>query len=87
MARALVAGPQILVLDEALSQLDAETARVVRERVAARGLTVVELTHRADLVPGPANVVVLDAGEVVESGRAADLRAAGGAFTQLEARN
>lgn len=87
VARALVAGPQILVLDEALSQLDAETARVVRERVAARGLTVVELTHRADLVPGPANVVVLDAGEVVESGRAADLRAAGGAFTQLEARN
>ena len=74
------------MLDEALSELDAETARRVRERVAALGVTVVELTHRADLVPGEASVVVLDGGRVVEQGRAAALREAGAAFTHLEAR-
>lgn len=86
LARALVARPEVLVLDEALSQLDAETARRVRERVAALGVTVVELTHRADLVPGEASVVVLDGGRVVKQGRAAELRQSDGAFTHLEAR-
>lgn len=86
LARALVAEPKVLVLDEALSQLDAETARAVRERIAARAVTIIELTHRADLVPGGAAAVVLDAGRVVERGRADALRATPGAFTRLEAR-
>lgn len=88
LARALVARPEVLVLDEALSQLDAATARLVRERLARdrAGLTVIEITHRADLVGDDTPTAVLDAGRVVEFGRAGDLRARGGAFVRLEAR-
>jgi ABC-type multidrug transport system fused ATPase/permease subunit len=87
LARALVARPEVLVLDEALSQLDAATARLVRERLARwTDLTIIEITHRADLVRDDTPTVVLDAGRVVESGRAGDLRARGGAFVRLEAR-
>lgn len=88
LARALVAGPEVLVLDEALSQLDAATAATVRSRLIEHhpGLTIVEITHRADLVPDDSAVVVLDAGRVVETGLAGELRAAGGAFGRIEAR-
>ncbi|WP_127794487.1 ABC transporter ATP-binding protein [Agromyces sp. LHK192] len=89
LARALVADPEVLVLDEGLSQLDATTAALVRDRLVARrlGLTVVEITHRADLVPDDAAVVVLDGGRVIEQGPAGILRASGGAFARVEARN
>ncbi|MEA5117676.1 MAG: ABC transporter ATP-binding protein, partial [Propionicimonas sp.] len=88
IARALVAAPDILVLDEALSQLDAGTAHLVRDRLAHHrvGLTTIEITHRADLIPDQTPTVVLDAGRVVEQGTAGDLRAADGAFRRLEAR-
>jgi ABC-type multidrug transport system fused ATPase/permease subunit len=88
LARALVAEPGLLILDEALSQLDVATASRVRERLVARraGLTIIEITHRADLIPDEAHAVVLDAGRVVEAGPAGDLRAAGGAFARLESR-
>ncbi|MFT3876719.1 MAG: ABC transporter ATP-binding protein [Propioniciclava sp.] len=88
LARALVAQPRILVLDEALSQLDAAGAALVRERLRALlgPLTVIEITHRADLIPDDAPVLVLDDARLVETGRAGDLRAAGEAFARLEAR-
>jgi ABC-type multidrug transport system fused ATPase/permease subunit len=88
LARALVADPEVLVLDEALSQLDGPTAARVRDRLRARraGLTVIEITHRVDLVPDDARVLVLDAGRAVDAGTAGELRAAGGAFARLEAR-
>lgn len=88
LARALLAAPDVLVLDEALSQLDAATAGEVRANLARHrsGLTTIEITHRADLIPDESMVVVVDAGRVVERGLAGDLRAAGGAFPRLEAR-
>ncbi len=88
LARALVAEPDLLILDEALSQLDAATAALVRERLTAwtPRPTVLEITHRADLVPDDAPVIVLDAGRLVEEGPAGRLRAAGVAFSRLEAR-
>ncbi|WP_261164638.1 ABC transporter ATP-binding protein [Microbacterium sp. Marseille-Q6965] len=88
LARALVADPEVLVLDEALSQLDGPTAARVRERLRTRraGLTVIEITHRVDLVPDDTRVLVLDVGRVVDAGRAGELRAAGGPFARLEAR-
>lgn len=88
LARALVAAPAVLVLDEALSQLDADTATTVRERLAAHdaALTVIEITHRVDLIPEGAPVVVIDAGRVVEAGPAGMLREASGPFARLELR-
>lgn len=88
LARALVAEPQVLILDEALSQLDGPTLVLVRERLAAslRGLTVIEISHRADLIPDAAQVWVVDAGRVVAQGNAGILRAADGPFVRLEAR-
>ncbi|MGO1769598.1 MAG: ABC transporter ATP-binding protein [Microbacterium sp.] len=88
IARALVARPGVLILDEALSQLDDATARRVAKRLAGRrdAPTVVEITHRTDRVPGDAPVLVLDRGRVVERGTADALRAAGGAFARLSLR-
>jgi len=89
LARALVAAPEVLVLDEALSQLDAATAVLVRERVRTfhPEWTVIEISHRADLIPDQASVLVLDGGRVVEAGPAGTLRTMAGPFTRLEARN
>lgn len=88
LARALLAKPSVLILDEALSQLDGDTAALVRQRLADHraGLTIVEITHRTDLIPDDAPVTVLDAGRVVEQGRAADLRATDGPFHLLSER-
>jgi ABC-type bacteriocin/lantibiotic exporter with double-glycine peptidase domain len=89
LARALLAEPAVLVLDEALSQLDTATASTVRARLAAArpGLTVIEISHRADLVPADAAVLVLDGGRLVEAGVARELRAQAGAFSRLEMRH
>ncbi len=91
LARALVGNPRILILDEALSQLDATTAGQVRARLhdlltAQPGRTIIEITHRVDLIPDTAHVIVLDNGRVMESGTPASLTQHHGAFTQLLAR-
>ena len=86
IARALVAEPRVLVLDEALSQLDADTAARIREHLAELPLTILEITHRADVIPDPAPVTVLDRGAVIEHGSAADLRDRRSAFARLALR-
>lgn len=88
LARALLAAPDVLVLDEALSQLDEQTADDVREALLRRrpDRTTLEITHRVDRVPDDAFVAVIDAGRLVEQGRAAGLRVRGGAFSRLAAR-
>ncbi len=88
LARALVARPSVLVLDEALSQLDGPTARVVRDRLAALPgpMTVIEVTHRVDLLDDDTFVAVLDAGRLVASGPASALRSDNETFATLEAR-
>jgi ABC-type multidrug transport system fused ATPase/permease subunit len=88
LARSLLAGPDILVLDEITSQLD----RASEERVlagvaqAARGRTVIAIAHRLSTLESADQIVVLAAGRVVEQGRFDDLAAAGGVFTSLLAR-
>lgn len=89
IARALVARPRVLVLDEALSQLDAATAGTVRRCLAARlgETTVIEITHRTDVIPADTPVLVIDRGRAVEHGSAGDLRERGGAFARLSLRD
>lgn len=90
LARALVAEPDVLVLDEALSQLDTDTYSVVRDRLCAyrkaTGMTIIEITHRLDLIDPHAWTVVVDGGRVRQQGSAESLRGTGGAFDQVEAR-
>ncbi|WP_080796162.1 amino acid ABC transporter ATP-binding/permease protein [Corynebacterium pacaense] len=87
LARALLTDPRILVLDEALSQLDADTAAGVRLNLARLDVTIIEITHRADLIGDDTPVIVMDGGILLESGTAGELRRRAGAFTRVESRN
>lgn len=85
LARALLVKPKILILDESLSQLDGKTAAKIRSYLAGllSEMTIIEITHRADLVTPGAKIVVIDQGKVVEQGEAEQLRVAGTKFSQL----
>ena len=85
IARALLKDPPILVLDEATSALDAESERAVQEALERlmAGRTVLVIAHRLSTVRRADQLVVLDAGRIVERGRHADLLAAGGLYRRL----
>ena len=87
LARAIIVDPHILVLDEATSSIDVATEARVQYGLARllAGRTSLVVAHRMSTIRGAARVVVLDAGRVVEQGSPAELRAAGGYYTQLEA--
>lgn len=74
IARALVRQPRILILDEATSSLDIESAEVIRQTVrrlvadGKRGLTVIIITHAKEMMEIADNIVVVDQGRVVEEG-------------------
>jgi subfamily B ATP-binding cassette protein MsbA len=75
MARALVARPQILVLDEATSSLDSESERLVQQTLdrVVEGMTSIAIAHRLSTVLGADTIVVLNRGRVEAIGRHADL--------------
>ncbi|MGZ6971370.1 MAG: ABC transporter ATP-binding protein, partial [Thermoanaerobaculia bacterium] len=85
IARALLKDAPILVLDEATSALDAESERAVQEALERlmAGRTVLVIAHRLSTVRRADQLVVLDAGRIVERGRHADLLAAGGLYRRL----
>lgn len=87
IARVLLRDPPVLVLDEATSALDTGTEREVQLalEVAAAGRTTIAIAHRLSTVRDADEIVVLDAGTVVERGRHADLVAAGGRYASLVA--
>ena len=77
LARALAAGPGILLLDEPTSNLDAESERALRDAVDRlrrdRGVTVVLVAHRLSLVSAADRIVVMEAGRITDSGSHAEL--------------
>jgi ATP-binding cassette subfamily B protein len=85
LARALALDPRILILDDTLSAVDAETeAAIQRElREVVRGRTVVLVSSRVSAVRDADRVAVLDEGRVVELGTPASLLAAGGLYARL----
>lgn len=88
LARALLRDAPIYVFDEATSQVDPATEVRVREGIArvAKGRTIVEIAHRISAVRDADQIIVMDAGRVVETGTYAELHARGGALAALEAR-
>ncbi len=85
IARTLLVNPPILVLDEATSALDTDTERELQAALdhLMAGRTTLTIAHRLSTVRDADQIVVLDAGRVVEHGRHADLLAAGGRYASL----
>ncbi len=87
IARAVLRDAPILVLDEALSSVDAESEALIQsalDRLMA-GRTTLVFAHRLSSVVGAERILVLDEGRVVEQGSHADLIAGRGAYARLMA--
>jgi ATP-binding cassette subfamily B protein len=85
LARALAADPQILILDDSLSSVDAETERTIltRLRPILAGRTSILISHRVAAVKDADQILVLDGGRVAETGTHAALLASGGLYASL----
>ena len=88
IARTLLKDPPILILDEATSALDSRTEEAIQATLdgVVRNRTTIVIAHRLSTIVGADQIVVLDAGEVVERGRHAELLAKGGLYADLWAR-
>lgn len=77
VARALAGHPRILLLDEATSHIDSETEQVVQKSLAAlRGqLTIISIAHRLSTIRDADRILVLNHGQIAESGTHAELMA------------
>lgn len=85
IARALLRKAPVTILDEATSQIDSETEKVVLEgiRQSTAGKTLVVIAHRISTVENADHIVVMDEGRVVEEGTYTELMARGGALAAL----
>jgi ATP-binding cassette subfamily B protein len=87
-ARAWIADPALLILDEATSNLDAASeARITDALHRLRaGRTTIVIAHRLSTIAQADQIAVVSDGRIVESGAPADLRARGGRYAELFAR-
>ncbi|HEX2079144.1 MAG TPA: ABC transporter ATP-binding protein [Longimicrobium sp.] len=88
IARALLADPRILILDEATSSLDSESEFKIQEglRRLRQGRTSFVIAHRLSTIRSADQILVLEAGEIVERGTHAQLMALGGRYRELHDR-
>ena len=87
IARALLKAAPILVLDEALSSVDAANEAAIQQALdrLMEGRTTLVIAHRLSSVVGADRILVIGGGRLAESGTHAELSAAGGAYTTLMA--
>ena len=85
IARAIITNPGILILDEATSSLDSESEALIQKALATvmQGRTSLVIAHRLSTIVEADLIVVMDNGEVIESGSHAELVAAGGHYAAL----
>jgi len=84
-ARALLADPRVLVLDEATSSVDAYTEIIIQRAMGRllEGRTCIIIAHRLSTVRDADLILVVDDGKIVERGRHADLMDQGGLYRRL----
>jgi len=88
IARALLADPRILILDEATSSLDSESEAMIQEALAhlRRRRTTFVIAHRLSTIRSADQILVVEAGEIVERGTHLELLESGGRYRQLHDR-
>ena len=85
IARAILADPRVLILDEATSSLDSESESLIQDGLHAlrRGRTTFVIAHRLSTIRSADQILVLEAGEIVERGTHEALLTANGRYRQL----
>jgi ABC-type bacteriocin/lantibiotic exporter with double-glycine peptidase domain len=88
IARALLADPRILILDEATSSLDSESEAMIQQGLShlMAGRTTFVIAHRLSTIRRAQQILVVEAGEIVERGTHDQLLAAGGRYHELYTR-
>jgi ABC-type multidrug transport system fused ATPase/permease subunit len=85
IARAILADPRILILDEATSSLDSESEAMIQDglRELRQGRTTFVIAHRLSTIRSADRILVLEKGEIIERGTHAELLAVNGRYRQL----
>lgn len=85
IARVILKDPRVLILDEATSHLDSQSESLIQEAMqqVMRGRTSLVIAHRLSTVIGADQILVLDDGQLLESGRHEDLLALDGLYARL----
>jgi subfamily B ATP-binding cassette protein MsbA len=85
IARAILADPRILILDEATSSLDSESEQMIQEGLSflMRGRTTFVIAHRLSTIRRADQILVVEAGEIVERGTHEELLARAGRYFEL----
>src|SRR3989441_12247053 len=88
IARAILADPRILILDEATSSLDSESEALIQEGLSylMRGRTTFVIAHRLSTIRRADQILVVEKGRIVERGTHAELYAAGGRYFEMYTR-